>query len=188
MHQVHCSMRYRRGGPLSCIVALILAIFLFHLFAAAEERGIEADIKRPNIRVKTSSDRDVLTYNISFDVRLRNLSKQVLEVSSSPMIMVTAIESRSSDGIWHSLNQISYYDYGQVRYSRCESVPGGSSVSITHVRTGMALLRTQAVKLGSRPVLRFALQIQCRGMDRTVVGTPVFVTQPISVLLPTLAH
>lgn len=175
----------------SCAVRLCLILFASAAPLLGSEQIVRVEIQRATATPYHPEYPDMAGFKLKFDLRLTNRSEKPLnapEVAArgdqTTRIAVLGVQWRQSDGSWTNLVQSTWVDDGRIQYQPCRSVASGGTVEIDDIASGLLLFKTQVVKLGQDPILRFNVTMFCRQSDGTVVSQNA-TTDALSIHLPT---
>lgn len=151
-------------------------------------------IRAQLIRVQATPHRvdapDVASFNLKYDVRLANESKDPVKIpkirsgdTGASRMVLLGIQGRRADGTWAHIVQSSYYDTGSMMYAPCTTLAPGAEAEFPNLRGSLLLLKDQLAGLGSKPTVRFVLMMFCRQQDGEVVSATV-TTDSLDLRLP----
>jgi hypothetical protein len=155
---------------------LILPALAGVVLGWSSDQPVQAEVQRVSATAYDTGDADLAGFKLNFGVQLTNRSGRYLSLPKSgtaddgiTRVWVQSVQAKQPDGGWSSVVQSSWYDSGSVKYESCTALKTDSKAELTNLPSAFVILKSQAAKLGSKPMVRFNLWVFCREKDGKVV-------------------
>jgi hypothetical protein len=167
----------------------MLAVIFVLAPAARSEQIVRAEIRRVLATPNAVDDQDVASFTLRFDVRLVNISQQILSLpldsisdAETARFAILGVEVKQPNGIWKWVMRSGWIEAGNIKFQPCKPLRPGETAEIANLSSGFITLKENLAGLGSEPSVRLHLIFACRQQDGRVL-MPSVTTEPFNLRL-----
>jgi hypothetical protein len=172
-------------------IHLPLAAALLGMPALAADPAIRAELQNPAAVRFNPRSTEPAVFNLTFDVRVTNLSKDPVTIpepdkgpDGAHWFELYSVQSQQAAGNWSSVSDNGNHMLkGSTQFVPCRLLSPGETVEIKNVSSGIILYSIQRGRLGAKSVVRLVVALVCRQQDGEL-HTESMTTDPFVLSMP----